>query len=266
MYNTQGQPWGLPPFVPHKLRAAGYEPLIETLRACLRHAGGLRIDHVIGLFRLFWIPSGAHAGEGTYVRYPADELLDILALESVRAGSLIVGEDLGTVEADVRQRLEAHRLLSYRVLYFEPQPPRNYPYLSLATVTTHDLPTVAGLWSGRDLQIQRELALAPNETGMQSLREQLKRLGRLDDSASIDEAILAAHQALSEAPSAIVTATLEDAAAQVERPNMPGTTAERWPNWSLALPLTLEELMASPLARRIAETLRNRVGNRQVVQ
>jgi 4-alpha-glucanotransferase len=264
MYNTQGQNWGLPPFIPHKLKAARYEPFIETIRACLRHAGGLRIDHIIGLFRLFWIPDGAHAREGTYVRYPAEEMLNILALESVRAGALIVGEDLGTVEPNVRERLAEHQLLSYRVLYFEPHPPERYPHLSLATVSTHDLPTVAGLWGGEDLEAQRRLGLMPNEEGVRSLREQLKRLGHIGDSASIDEAILAAHRALAEAPSAIVTASLEDATAVAERPNMPGTNADKWPNWSLALPMTLEEIEQSPRAASIAQTLGERAARQRV--
>lgn len=259
LYNTGGQNWGLPPFIPHKLLAARYEPYIETIRACLRHSGGLRIDHVIGLFRLFWIPAGAHASEGTYVRYPAEDLLNILALESVRAGAVIIGEDLGTVEEYVRHRLADQRLLSYRVLYFEPQPPENYPYLSLATITTHDLPTVAGLWTGRDLQSQRDIGMNPNEQGMHDLRARVRDLGQLDDDATIDEAIEAAHRALARAPSAILTATIEDAAGLTDRPNMPGTMQDRWPNWSMALPETIEELERSPRAQHIADSLNQRV-------
>jgi 4-alpha-glucanotransferase len=115
-YKTRGQDWGLPSFIPHKLRAAAYEPFRQTMRATLRHAGGLRIDHVMGLFRLYWIPQGADPSMGAYVRYPADELLAIVALESQRARALVVGEDLGTVEEGVQERLAAHRLLSYRLL------------------------------------------------------------------------------------------------------------------------------------------------------
>ena len=147
-FNRRGQDWGFNPFIPWRLRASGYRPLVDTLRAAMRHAGGLRIDHVMGLFRLFWIPPGASPADGAYVRFPASELLDILALESVRARAWIVGEDLGTVEDHVRSALADRGVLSYRLLWFEPRPPESFPRQSLAVCTTHDLPTVAGLWSG----------------------------------------------------------------------------------------------------------------------
>src|SRR6185295_9057786 len=123
----------------------------------LRHAGGLRIDHVMGLFRLFWIPRALGARRGTYVRSRADELLAIVALESQRARALIVGEDLGTVEAGVRETLAAQRMLSYRLLYFEPGHPEKFPELALASVTTHDLATIAGLWTGADVEAQQKV-------------------------------------------------------------------------------------------------------------
>ena len=154
-----GQDWGLPPFIPHQLRSAGYEPFIQTIRAALRHAGALRVDHVMGLFRLFWIPQGAPASEGTYVRYPADDLLGILALESHRAKAIVVGEDLGTVEEGVREKLAAYNVLSSRVLWFESDLPAKYPRRAMASVTTHDLPTIAGLWTGSDVRAQQEAGL-----------------------------------------------------------------------------------------------------------
>ena len=129
----------------------GYEPFVQTVRAALRHTGALRIDHVMGLFRLFWIPEGCTAEEGTYVRYPGTELLDIVALESVRAGAEIVGEDLGTVEDQVRAQLAERAVLSYRVVWFEREPPESFPAQALASVSTHDLPTIAGVWTGADL-------------------------------------------------------------------------------------------------------------------
>ena len=122
-FNTRGQNWGLPPFVPDRLRAAGYEPFIQTIRACLRHAGGLRIDHVMGLFRLFWIPAGMDPRDGAYVHGHPGDLLAIVALESQRANAVIVGEDLGTVEEDTRLALAARNILSYRLLWFEKTPP-----------------------------------------------------------------------------------------------------------------------------------------------
>jgi 4-alpha-glucanotransferase len=254
-FNAGGQDWGLAPFIPFKLRAAGYRPFIETIRAGLRHAGALRIDHVMGLFRLFWIPRALGAKGGTYVRTNADELLAIVALESQRARAFVVGEDLGTVEPGVRERMAEERMLSYRLLYFEPSPPPKYPELALSSVTTHDLATVAGLWTGADVEAQRRIGLQPNEPGMKALRDRLAELGDIDESALVEEAIEKTHRALATAPSRVLLATLDDALAVAERPNMPGTVTE-WPNWSLPLPQTLEEIEDADLPRRIATALR----------
>jgi 4-alpha-glucanotransferase len=256
-YNLQGQNWGLPPFVPWKLRAAGYEPFIQTLRGALRYAGGLRIDHVMGLFRLFWIPQGASPAAGGYVRYPADDLLAVLALESQRAKAYIVGEDLGTVEESARKRLSASRVLSYRLLWFEEDRPAEYPELALAAITTHDLPTIAGLWSGADLKAQEQLGLEPNREGTLKIRERLRAMARLRDDTPIEEVITRAYELLAQAPSAIVTATLEDALAQEERPNMPGRPEH---SWCQALPASLEQLKTEALPRAIAERLKKRQG------
>ncbi len=256
-FSPLGQDWGLPPFVPYRLRAARYEPFIQTIRAALRHAGALRIDHVMGLFRLFWIPDGMAAAEGVFVRYPADDLLAIVALESHRAGAFIVGEDLGTVEEGVRERLAERRVLSYRLLWFEGNPPARYPRLALAAVSTHDLPTIAGLWSGADVKAQRDLGRRPNEAGVRGMRERLRQLTGAEESAGAAEVIERTYQRLAEAPSAVVTATLEDALGVEERPNLPGTTTE-WPNWSLALPLPLEAVETSALPRALARVLARR--------
>ncbi|HVR64198.1 MAG TPA: 4-alpha-glucanotransferase [Polyangia bacterium] len=253
-FNVRGQDWGLSPFIPHRLRAAGYRPFIETIRAMLRHAGGLRIDHVMGLFRLFWIPHGSTPAAGTYVRTRADELLAIVDIESQRAGAFIIGEDLGTVEAGVREALAAHRMLSYRLLYFEPGAPAELPEMALSSVTTHDLATVAGLWSGRDVTDSLAAGLEPNEPGMRALRERLAALAGVAITAPAADAVEGAYRALAAAPSRILLATLDDAIAVAERPNMPGTTTT-WPNWSLALPQTLEEIEAAALPRRLARAL-----------
>ena len=253
-YNSRGQDWGLPPFVPHRLRERRFEPFVETIRAALRHAGGLRIDHVMGLFRLFWIPRGQAPAEGAYVRYPADDLLAIVALESHRVGAVIVGEDLGTVERGVRETLAARRVLSYRVTWFESEPPARYPSLALATATTHDLPTIAGLWTGADVAEQETLCLSPNEPAVRQIVRRLAGMIGLPEGAPAAAVIEATHRLLAEAPSALVTATLEDALAVAERPNMPGTSLER-PNWSIALPEPLERLEHHPLALAIARAL-----------
>ena len=254
-FNTRGQDWGLPPFDPWKLRSAGYGPFVETVRAGLAHAGGLRFDHVMGLFRMFWVPVGTSPRHGGYVRYPYGDLLDLLALEAARAGAFVVGEDLGTVEEETRRELSRRNVLSYRLLWFEQEHPSRWPVDALSAVTTHDLPTVAGLWTGSDLQAQRSAGQDPNEESTDAVRERLAHLTRLDGDAPVDEVAVRAYAALAEAPSRLLSATLDDAAGSEERPNMPGTVDE-WPNWSIGLPLTLEELEAHPRPRRIAAALR----------
>ncbi len=255
-YNTQGQDWGLPPFDPWKLRAAAYEPFIETVRAGFRHAGGLRFDHVMGLFRLFWVPAGTSPQVGTYVRYPHADLLDILALESERAGAYVVGEDLGTVEPATRTELADRGILSYRLLWFEDGRPATFPVQALAAVTTHDLPTVAGLWTGADLAAQRLLDMAPNEASTEELLVRLRTWTGLDADAAVDDVISKVHELLAAAPSMLLTATLDDAVAAGDRPNYPGTTVAS--NWSVALPKTLEELLEDPLVATLARTLSDR--------
>ena len=256
-FNTKGQDWGLPPFDPWKLRAARYEPLIQTIRSSLRHAGGLRVDHVMGLFRLFWIPEGTGPAEGTFVRYRADELLDLLALESHRARAYVVGEDLGTVEDEVRQELGERQVLSYRLLWFEPTATSEFPEQALAAVTTHDLPTVAGVWTRSDLEDQRSIGMSPNEAGETEVRDRLRHAAGVEEGAPVDEVVVAAYEALAAAPSRVLLATLEDAAGVSQRPNMPGTVDE-WPNWSIPLPVPVDELVESEQADRIASALGSR--------
>jgi 4-alpha-glucanotransferase len=257
-FNAQGQNWLLPPLVPHKLRAAGYEPFVQTVRALLRRAGGLRIDHVMGLFRLFWIPHGFGPDRGAYVRYRADELLAILAIESQRAGAFIVGEDLGTVEPAAREQLADHQILGFRVLWFESQPPARYSPLAMAAVTTHDLPTVAGLWT-----LIHELGegrVPPHHESMQTLRQHLVAILGIAPDATVESVIESCYRRLAEAPCLLLVATLEDALAVREQPNVPGTV-DQWPNWSLALPGGIEALQSSELPRRIAQALDRRNRN-----
>jgi 4-alpha-glucanotransferase len=255
LFNTLGQDWAQPPWHPGRLRARGYAPLVAVLRAGFAHAMGMRIDHVMGLFRLFWIARGQHPSAGVYVRYPAAEILDILALESVRAGAVVVGEDLGIVEPEVRDEMAARHILGYRLLWFEDVEPGLFPRRALSALTTHDLPTVAGVWSGSDTRTLQGIGVPVNESGTAEIRE---RLGRVAGEASrtLPEVVLTAYRALAHAPSMLVAAALEDAAEVVERPNIPGTTAALWPNWSLALPRPLGEVLASPLAAGVAEAMR----------
>ncbi|HEX2192624.1 MAG TPA: 4-alpha-glucanotransferase [Acidimicrobiales bacterium] len=253
-FNTRGQDWGLPPFDPWRLRARSYGPFVETVGAAFRHAGGLRLDHVMGLFRLFWVPHGSGAQDGTYVRYPSADLLDIVALESHRASAYVVGEDLGTVEPEVRDEMAARDMLSYRLLWFEEKHPSGFPARALAAVTTHDLPTVAGLWTGSDLEAQKDAGMEPNERGITELRSRVASLTGKPDDAAPEEVVAATYAALGQAPSLLLAASLDDGLAVEERPNMPGTLDE-WPNWSIALPLPLEEVEGDPRPRAIADAL-----------
>jgi 4-alpha-glucanotransferase len=253
-FNTQGQSWGLPPFDPWKLRAANYQPFVETIRASLRHAGALRIDHALGLARLYWVPDGVEPAEGVYVRYPFAELLEVIARESEAAGAYVVAEDLGTSAPDILEALAQRALLSYRLVWFEEKEPDEYPELAMAAVTTHDLPTIAGLWSRRDIEVQEGLGLRPNADGWEEIRTRLGALAGVEDDAQVEEVIVGVHRALAGAPSLLVSGTLDDAIAVVERPNMPGTMTE-WPNWCLALPLPLEEIESLPLADAVAGAL-----------
>jgi 4-alpha-glucanotransferase len=257
-YIVAGQDWGVPPFAPHRLAAAGYEPFVQTVRAALRHAGGLRIDHVMGLFRLFWVPRGLTPADGAFVRYPADTLLGIVALESVRARAFVVGEDLGTVEEGVRERLAGQAILGYRVVWFEGDPPLRYPELALAAVTTHDLPTIRGLWTGTDVQHQKAAGLTPNEAGLAEMRERLVAMTGVRADAPLQDVVETTHRLLAEAPCAVVTATLDDALLVEERPNMPGTLEPT--NWSLALPKPLEEIEGDRTVLAVARVLAARRG------
>jgi 4-alpha-glucanotransferase len=254
-FNTAGQSWGLPPFNPHRLRAAGYGPFIETLRTQLRHTGGLRIDHVLGLFRLWWIPAGSGPDRGAYVRYPTDELLEIVAIESHRAGAVIVGEDLGTVSGGVRRELRRRRLLSTRLALFERVPPSRYPRQAFAGVTTHDLPTIAGTVAGSDLDDQRAAGVEADPMALARLHARLETAAGTGSATDAEELSLALHRRLAASPAAMVVATLEDALGVAQRPNLPGTTSAQRANWSRALPLSLEDIASDASVQRLVEAL-----------
>jgi 4-alpha-glucanotransferase len=239
-----GQDWGLPPFDPWKLRRAHYEPFVEAIRSAATHSAGVRLDHVMGLFRLFWIPSGAGASAGAYVRYPASDLLGILSAESRRAKAFVIGEDLGLVEPSVRTRLRRRGALSYRLLWFEGPTPEEWPKNAVAAVGTHDLPTVAGIWN-----------LTEPDHRQHRLRQRLVDATNLHDGTPAIEVAAATYMALAASRSRIVLASLEDALGVEERPNVPGTTTE-WPNWRLALPQSLDAIETADSTRKIAEVMR----------
>ncbi len=271
-FNQQGQDWGLPPWRPDRLRAAGYAPYRALVRGVLRHAGGVRIDHVMGLFRLWWVPEGSGAAEGTYVSYDAQALLAVLALEALRAGAVVVGEDLGTVEARVRTTLDDAGVLGSAVLWFEtdhdgsPLPPRSWRPAALASITTHDLPTAAGFLAEEHVRLRHELdqlghSLQTEQERVRTERERL--LAMLGAEGLLSEGggpVLAMHAALVASPCRIVLASYADAVGDLRQPNLPGTV-EQYPNWQLPVadasgtPLTLEQVLACPGVRRITALL-----------
>lgn len=264
-FNLQGQVWGLPPWMPGHLEKTAYEEYVMALRANMQASGALRIDHVIGLLRLFWVPAGASTADGAFVRYPLQDLLSILALESVRSGCVVIGEDLGTVPDELRAALYEYGVLSYRVLYFSKnwhsdhsfQAPESFPDQALVTVTTHDLPTFAGFWCGRDLDVRETLCLFPNE----EMRDRLRAERETDRSRLLDALAreglrpsgpdtgsglpsnalsVAVHRYAARSNCALMMVQIEDVLGLVEQANVPGTVHEQ-PNWRRRLDLTLEE-------------------------
>lgn len=285
-FNQQGQDWRLPPLLPGRLAPTGYAPFRDMLRSVLRHAGGVRVDHIMGLWRLWWVPEGRPASDGTYVRYPAEELLAVLALEAHRAAALVIGEDLGTVEEGVRETLAEQAILSSRVLYFEHVdddagqpllPAADYAPLALTTITTHDLPTAAGWWADEDVRVQTELGLygaattpsaeAARKAGERAqMRALLVGEGLVGPDATDDELVAAMHAFLARTPSVLVATGLGDALGDRRQPNLPGTTDE-YPNWRLQLarwrdgapePIDLEDILDDPRVLAVAKALNSR--------
>jgi 4-alpha-glucanotransferase len=273
MYSDEGQNWGLPAIDPHVLRETRYDYWIRLLRAGFRHAGALRLDHALGLFRMFWVPAGASAREGTFVKSFAHDLFGILALESVRHGSLVVGEDLGTVPPEVPRVLARWGVLGSKVMVFERdfhtgrfRAARDYPRLALATVNTHDLPPLVGWLEQRDLMLRSEvgdLTDPEQQRGMRDARtsdryaliEMLIEAGLLPESARenvrSEPLIAALHAYVRRTPSALVGLALDDLAREAEPVNIPGIWQDRYPSWSRRMRDTLEELLADPSTTRM---------------
>ncbi len=277
-FNLKGQNWDLPPLIPWKLEESGYRLFLDILRANLPPGGIIRLDHVMGLFRLFWIPEGREPREGAYVRYPARELLGLLKLESRRRRTLIIGEDLGTVAPAIRRDLARARIFSYRVFYFERtwenrfKAPEDYPRQAIACATTHDLPTLAGYWEGRDLEMRRRLHLYPTPQSAEQdaaarqedrliLVQALVLAGLLprDYSPSPpicpEEVRRAVVAYLGKSRAALVEVRLEDILGLTAQQNFPGTT-DQHPNWRQKIFQTLEELRRDPEVIKMAATLR----------
>jgi len=261
-FNQVGQDWSQPPWDPVRLAATGYRPWRDMLRTVLRHAGGLRIDHVIGLFRLWFVPAGRTAASGTYVRYDHEALVGILALEAHRAGVVVVGEDLGTVEPWVREYLAERGILGTSLLWFErdehgaPKRPEQWRQLALATVASHDLPPAAAFLTGAHVELRDRLGLLtrPAEeeradalAGVEDWMELLRELGLLRPDAGPAATIEALHRFLARTPSRLVGIQLVDAVGDVRTQNQPGTFHE-YPNWRIPLaddagdPVRVEDL------------------------
>lgn len=280
-WNQKGQDWGLKPYDPCALRRAAFRPFVEMLRANMRHFGALRIDHVMALERLFWIPHGAPPTEGGYVRYPVDELFGILALESRRHDCLVIGEDLGTLPDGFQARMRDAGVLSYRLLYFAQDesgflPPQHYPEPAAVAVSTHDLAPLAGYWTGRDLELRDRLDLFPDAAAKAAaatrrahdriaLVRALKREGLLkpehpDEAEALTfELVLAVHRFLARTPSRLLLLQLEEATGEAEPVNLPGTWQEH-PNWRRKTLRDLEDLARDPRLRTLADAIERERG------
>ncbi|EHM02864.1 4-alpha-glucanotransferase [Acetobacteraceae bacterium AT-5844] len=260
LFNARGQGWGITSFSPHGLQASGFAGFREMLTAALRHAGGVRLDHVLGLRRLWLVPHGASPKDGAYLRYPLEDLLRLVALESWRHKGIVIGEDLGTVPAGFRPRLEKAGLAGMRVLWFERSgerftAPAYWTEGAVAMTSTHDLPTVAGWWTGHDLTWRRKLGLHPVEsaTARQAERNALWEAfkasgtaqGRVPSRASGTAAAQAAAAHIGRAACHLSLLPLEDAVAAIEQPNLPGTTHEH-PNWRRRFEMPVDLMLAEP--------------------
>lgn len=279
-FSLNGQDWGLPPSRPDRLRETHYRLFIDTLRANMRGAGALRIDHVMSLMRLFWIPPGRTAVEGAYVRYPFAEMLAIVALESERQRCLIIGEDLGTVADEVRAALVRYDILSYRLLYFERtlegdfRAPSLYPEAALVAVNTHDLPPLAAWWTGHDLRLRLKLGLFPDPQAVEAqwlqraqdkvrliLAARHSSILTLEEASEIlgedrlsSRAVEAVHALVAGTPSAVMMVHLEDALGERAQVNLPSTT-DAHPNWQRKMTLEIEALGTDDRVDRLCGTL-----------
>lgn len=276
--STQGQDWGLPPVNPVALAAAHYQPFRRLLAAVMQSAGALRMDHAMALMRLFWTsPAG-----GTYVTYPLQALLAVLAIESHRHRCMVIGEDLGNVAPQMRQAMAEHALLSYRPLIFERQeggafrPPSQWPLSALAVVSTHDLPTLAGFWAGADLAVQQQLGWLRDDAYLQALlargRDRTHLLAALESEGLLPEGVTldpqsapemtpalaaAVHRLLARTPCQLVGVQLEDLLGQREQPNVPGTTDNVHPNWRHRMAVPLQDLASAPFFVAITSAVRS---------
>lgn len=277
MYNQQGQDWSQPPWHPKALGRVGYKPYRDMLRTVLRHAGAIRIDHVIGLFRLWWIPAGSSPSQGAYVRYDHDAIIGILALEAQRAGAVVIGEDLGTFEGWVRDYLTDRGILGTSILWFEKDheghalAPEHYRRMSLTSVTTHDLPPTAGYLAGEHVELRESLGLlqAPVQEVRNEARAErddmvrlLTQRGLVGSDPSERELVEALHRLIKQTPSVLLGVSLADAVGERRAQNQPGTDLE-YPNWKVPLgdstgaTVLIDDLFDHPRLRSLAAVMKN---------
>lgn len=286
-FNLNGQNWGLAVPNPIRLREEGYQFLRETLQENMRHGGVLRIDHALGLFRMFWIPQGGTGKDGVYVRTYVDEVLAVLALESVRRKVMVVGEDLGTVTPAIQQKLHAAGLLSYRLLLFEREDdgdfrqPHTYPEQALVAATTHDLPTLKGFWVGRDISIKEEADLYPRKEAIdQDWRMRAEDRQRLWKALSeeglcpadtipyhlTENMLQAIYRYLARTPSRLLIVQLEDLLAELDTPNLPGAPESVYPSWRVRNSRELNDWLCDSAIQRFAQLVyrERRTGQRNI--
>ena len=274
-FNQLGQDWGLAAWRPDQLIETGYAAYRDMLHRIFQRAGGLRVDHVAGLWRLWWVPPGKGPAEGTYVHYDPEAMLGILALEASRAGAVVIGEDLGTVQKTVTATLERMNMLGSAVLWFtrvweaEGQPfiaAADYPRNALASISTHDLPTAAGFLTGEQVRVRARLGQLAGtvEQETESARREREALlallaadGLITPESDTDEIVLAMHEFLARTPCRFVTASLYDVLGEVDQPNLPGTT-DQYPNWRRPLRAGLKEIAEDPRIARTAAVLARR--------
>lgn len=270
LWNEAGQDWGLAVYDPYALRRSSYRVYRRILHALMRHAAALRIDHVLGFYRLFLVPAGGQPGDGVYLRLPASEMCNMLAVESSEQRCLVIGEDLGTVPADFPALLATHNILSCRLLIFARDgdrflAPEEYPRHALVSIATHDLPPLLGFIEGCDIEARRDLGVYANEERYrhaheeraherQRLREAVSAAGFAagDDTAGI---VAACHGFLARTPCALFLVQMEDLAMEREQPNMPGS-GDRYPNWRRKLSRDLDAIFAAPSTEAILEAIR----------
>jgi 4-alpha-glucanotransferase len=267
-----GQDWGLAAWRPDKLVETGYAAYRDMLVRIFRRAGGLRVDHVAGLWRLWWVPPGSGPDRGTYVHYDPEAMLGILALEALRAGAAIVGEDLGTVLPAVTEGLESSNMLGSAVLWFtrdesDPDggylPAADYPENAMASISTHDLPTAPGFLSGDQVRVRARLGQfidSVEDEQRAADKDKAQLLARLTEDGLItatrtnEEIVVALHEFLAGTPCRFVLASMYDVLGDVRQPNLPGTSDE-YPNWRMPLTSSLEEIVMNPQFKKIAEAL-----------